>query len=384
MKFPRVQRAACIVLSALMLLGTLFSCVKTEEGGKIPSSSTAAITVDTDATTDGTASSELQSTNDVTSSDETSATQTTTSEDTTTPEQTTTPTQTTTPAQTTTPEVTTTPESTTVTTTTTTTATTTTEAPTPEPEDDGVRVDSFMNYSTVKVVGNTGSMGGEAIRSLYDFRDGFGTASHSPFSVLKRSHSNGSVTAYSVVNTKCLYGHTSTIYGNYCEGVVRVDAKGERQTFGIPGLIYILPQHGYDILMTFTAPADGSYTVNAVAQREWTVNQTGSRFFIEHNGVLVVEEYDYAVESTKEIAFNVDLQLKKGDTVYFGHDPLDENSTGSGMSDDATIKQFTVSYNDAITTKPEVLNLSHSLKMAKNESESVQITVNSKSDVQGL
>lgn len=374
------KRIVCLLLAGLILSVSLFSCADVKDkANETALSSVTDHNGDTGETDDADSTVYTESIADTTEEDSTSSSETSTPESASTSEIITTPKQTTTPEATTTPKVTTVPV------TSTSKIETTTEAPEPEPDDDGVRVNSFMNYSTVKVVG--GSLTGEVqLKSLYDFRNGYGTPSHSPFSVLKREHSNGAITEYSPSKMTCLYGHSSTVYGNVYEGVVRVDAKGERQTFGTPGLIYILPQHGSDILMTFTAPADGSYTVDAVAQREWTVNNTGSRFFIELNGVKVVEEYDYALESTKEIVFHVDLQLKKGDKVYFGHDPLDEEGKGpSGMSDDAVIKKYTVRFNGEVSVpSPVVKELTHGIKMAKNESESVQITVNSIADVQGL
>jgi hypothetical protein len=132
------------------------------------------------------------------------------------------------------------------------------------------------------------------------------------------------------------------------------------------------------------------YNVRAAAQRtrlvytQNGVNGTGSRFFIEHNGDVIVEETDPAVESTKPIAFEEQLTLKKGDTVCFGHDPLDgEVVAHSGMADDSVIKYFYLEKVGAeLETTEDTTHIK--LQMAKNELESFQISVNSSVDISGL
>ena len=257
--------------------------------------------------------------------------------------------------------------------------------------DDGTRVRSWVSHSYEK---NTGHNIVNDKGNIYDFKTNYGEKNYKPFSVLKRNHETGEIEAYTAVQTRCHYNHNSTIYGEKEDGLVRVDtlnaAKNQSYSkFSSPGMFYMRPNYGYDILICFTAPEDGTYNLYAGAQRSWPTNQvgvvgTGSRFFVEHNGSLVTEEIDESETETKPIVFNERLELQKGDTVYFGHDPIDgENPVLASYGDDPVIKYFYLEKVGA--EKKSTKDTTHiELQMAKNELESFQISVNSHVDLSGL
>ena len=62
------------------------------------------------------------------------------------------------------------------------------------------------------------------------------------------------------------------------------------------------------------------------------------------------EETDFVEDGkTKHIEFCEQLELKKGDTVYFGHDPIDDGDNPIvGNADDSVIKYFYLENNLAL------------------------------------
>ena len=264
----------------------------------------------------------------------------------------------------------------------------------PPAGDDGVRVHSWISQSYTK---NTGHDIVNDKGNIYDFKEGYGTDTYK-FKFLTRSHANGTISnKYTAQKGKCLYNHVSTMYGSNMGKIVRVDQIGDGShlqnfnEYSNPGIIYILPERGHDILISFTVPEDGTYDVRAAVQRTHGLYQTngqtstGSRFFIEHNGAVIAQDTDNVDGGkTKPISFDERLELKKGDTVCLGHDPIDqEGNEIVALADDSIIKYF---YLEKVGAEKETTGdtTKISLQMAKNELESFQISVYSPIALEGL
>jgi hypothetical protein len=229
--------------------------------------------------------------------------------------------------------------------------------------------------------------------NVYSFKEWFGVVG-SPFTVVDRNKSTGELTVRTdYVDKICTYRHESTI----CGTVVRVNKPGQGNVFNLysnPGLFYMLTNASNDLLLTFTAPEDGTYRVRASAKRSFKCyNQkgnvgTGSRFFIEAGGQVFDEGIDLAVDGTTRIALEAEVTLKKGETVYYGHDPIVSDNPAmydaSGWADDSIIDYFIVELLEDGTPSEQRQSNKQKIDMAKNEKESFQISVNSFEAVRGL
>lgn len=264
----------------------------------------------------------------------------------------------------------------------------------PDAFDDGTRLSSWLSPSYVKVIGSEIENDNG---NVYDFKDYFGNIDQSLFNVYIRKPGTDELTELSVTNTKCPYGNYATVYGNSGSGVFRVDATGDESNirhfnlFTNPGLIYMISPGNNDLLMSFTAPEDGTYDVRASAIRAWKCYSkdgnkgSGSRFFIEANGEVIDEGIDEAEKETKRINLSGTVELKKGEKLFFGHDPIAINYIPyCAAADDATINYFIVEKRGESVDSAERTTNKINVNMAKNELESFQVSVNSKTDVGGL
>lgn len=366
------------IFAVILVLATVFSAVSCTAGGN---SNSNGITSSDSSSSEGSVSSSEADSVPVSSADATTPESST--PESSTPESST--------PESTTPESTTPEQTTTEKPTTSTTKTPTTTAPIiPDPVDDGVRVHSWLSDSYTKVLGTYVA---NDDGNVYNFKDWYGVQD-SPFRIMNRNHKTGKMTEYTTfVDKTCTYRHESTV----CDTVIRVNKPGKGNVFNCysnPGLFYMLTKKDHDLLLTFVAPEDGTYRVRASAKRTFKcyslngVIATGSRFFIESDGVVYAEDTDHAADSTRRIALEATITLKKGDTVFFGHDPISSDNIQShnisASADDSVIDYFIVERMGEGTPSSERESNKHSVNMAKNESESFQLSVNSFEDVKGV
>ncbi len=84
--------------------------------------------------------------------------------------------------------------------------------------------------------------------------------------------------------------------------------------------------HPNDLLnpvIAFTAPVSGTYKLSCILQRLSPVNGTGSRIWTALNGQTVKE---VVIENTLPNPYEATFDMKKGETVYFGYDPINNTN----------------------------------------------------------